>query len=310
MTFLHSFGAALPERAVSNEELSPLVGRSPDWILNVSGIQERRWVGDETSVVDLAAAASLDCLKNAGIEAKELGMLLLSCSSGSRQFPGPAAQLAHRLGLPGTPVMDIPMASAGALFGMSVAADLAPSRGPILVVASEIMSRIAMRAPQDSAVSVLFGDGAGACLIHPDSGIARVRGSLLGSDGSFAEDLKLEYGSGINMNGRSVILQATRKIPRVISELLTKLNVRAADVGTFLMHQANQNLIDRVADSLGVDRSLFFSNIRRYGNTSSASMLIAASEWAAQAEFRPGDLICFAAFGAGYNWGSLLAESL
>lgn len=310
MTFLHSFGAALPGRAVSNDELSPLVGRTPEWILNVSGIQERRWVDEGTSVVDLAAEAAKNCLEKAGIAAKDLGMVLLSCSSGARQFPGPAVQLANRLGLTSTPAMDVPMASAGALFGMSMAGDLAATRGPVLVVAAEIMSRIAMRAPQDSAVSVLFGDGAGACLVHPEKGVAKIRGSLLGSDGAFAEDLKLEFGSGIDMNGRSVILQATRKIPRAISDLLGKLNVKAADVGTFLMHQANQNLIDRVADSLGVDRSLFFSNIRRYGNTSSASMLIAASEWASGAGLKSGDLICFAAFGAGYNWGALVAEAV
>ncbi|MFN7939425.1 MAG: ketoacyl-ACP synthase III [Bryobacteraceae bacterium] len=310
MAFLNSFGAALPGRAVTNEELSPLVGRTPEWILNVSGIQERRWVDEHTSVVDLAASAARDCLSKAGMEAKELGMILLSCSSGARQFPGPAVQLAHRLGLSGTPAVDIPLASAGALFGMSLGGDLAAARGPILVVAAEIMSRIAMRAPQDSAVSVLFGDGAGACLIHPDRGMAQIRGSLLGSDGSFAEDLKLEFGSGIDMNGRSVILQATRKIPRGIADLLGQLGVKAADVGTFLMHQANQNLIDRVADSLGVERSLFFSNIRRYGNTSSASMLIAASEWVAARGFEAGSLTCFAAFGAGYNWGALLAEGV
>ncbi|MBS1830815.1 MAG: ketoacyl-ACP synthase III [Acidobacteria bacterium] len=310
MTFLNSFGAALPGRAVTNEELSPLVGRTPEWILNVSGIQERRWVDENTSVVDLAAGAAQDCLGKAKMEAKELGMILLSCSSGARQFPGPAVQLAHRLGLSGTPAVDIPLASAGALFGMSLAGDLAAARGPILVVAAEIMSRIAMRAPQDSAVSVLFGDGAGACLIHPDKGMAKIRGSLLGSDGAFAEDLKLEFGTGIDMNGRSVILQATRKIPRGIADLLGRLGVKAADVGTFLMHQANQNLIDRVADSLGVERSLFFSNIRRYGNTSSASMLIAASEWAAGHGFQAGGLTCFAAFGAGYNWGALLAEGV
>ena len=310
MTFLKSFGAALPGRAVTNEELSPLVRRTPEWILNVSGIQERRWVDEQTTVVDLAAGAAEDCLAKAGMEAKDLGMILLSCSSAGRQFPGPAVQLAHRLGLNATPAVDIPLASAGALFGMSLAGDLAATRGPILVVAAEIMSRIAMRRPQDSAVSVLFGDGAGACLIHPDQGVAKIKGSLLGSDGSFAEDLKLEFGSGIDMNGRSVILQATRKIPRGIADLLGRLGVKAGDVGTFLMHQANQNLIDRVADSLGVERSLFFSNIRRYGNTSSASMLIAASEWAGTGGFEAGSLTCFAAFGAGYNWGALLAEGI
>ena len=151
------------------------------------------------------------------------------------------------------------------------------------------------------------GDGAGACLVSPTEGKARVLGSALHSDGAFAEDLRLPFDRPLEMNGRSVILQASRKVPRAISELLEKHGRKAADVGTFLMHQANQNLIDRVALALEVPADRFYSNIARYGNTSSASMLIAAAEWA-ESGWPKGEPVCFAAFGAGFHWGALLAQ--
>ena len=110
------------------------------------------------------------------------------------------------------------------------------------------------------------------------------------------------------MNGRSVIMQASRKIPGAIAELLERNRKSAAAIKIFLMHQANQNLINGVARALSVQADMFYSNIRRYGNTSSASMLIAASEWWKSPGPSTGDLICFAAFGAGFHWGALLVE--
>src|SRR5262249_6660818 len=160
------------------------------------------------------------------------------------------------------------------------------------------MSSVVQLEPVEPGVAMLFGDGAGACLIHPTEGHARVCQTHLGSDGAFSEDLRLEFNAGLVMNGRSVILQASRKIPRAIAQVLTKQGISSQQVDPFVMHQANQNLIDRVADALGVERSRFFSNIARYGNTSSASMLIAASEWVAHSGFRAGQFVCFAAFGA------------
>src|SRR5262249_32882856 len=110
------------------------------------------------------------------------------------------------------------------------------------------------------------------------------------------------------MNGRSVILQASRKLPRAIQTLLEKRRRAATEVGCFLMHQANQNLIVRVADAVGVPAAKFYTNIRRYGNTSSASMLIAAAEWQRETGFSRGVPVVFAAFGAGFHWGALLVE--
>ena len=154
----------------------------------------------------------------------------------------------------------------------------------------------------------MFGDGAGACLIEPGEDGARIVDTVLHSDGAFADDLSLAFDAPLAMNGRSVILQASRKIPVAIGELLEKNRRQAGEVNVFLMHQANQNLMDRVARAIGVQPEKFYSNISRYGNTSSASMLIAAAEWWQSPGPQPDDLICFAAFGAGYNWGALLAE--
>jgi 3-oxoacyl-[acyl-carrier-protein] synthase-3 len=170
------------------------------------------------------------------------------------------------------------------------------------------MSPIASRDPLERGVAPLFGDGAGACLITREDGAVHMVDSVLHSDGTFAEDLRLEFDSTLIMNGRSVILQASRKIPGAIGELLERNGKSAAAVKVFLMHQANQNLMDRVARALDVDQPRFYTNIRRYGNTSSASMLIAASEWWQNPGPSAGDLICFAAFGAGFHWGALLAE--
>lgn len=309
MAYIAAFGAAVPERVVTNEELSAKVGRPVEWIKNVSGIEERRHVCDE-SVIDLACKAAEACLADAKLPASSLGMILVSCSTSPRRFPGPASAIAHRLGLSDIAAVDIPVASAGTLVAMSLANDLAATRGPILVIGTEIMSRIVLSEPLDPSVCILFGDGAGACLIHPDHGRARILGSLIASDGSFAEDLRLDDGTFL-MNGRSVILQASRKIPRIIGQLLEKHSLNASDVATFVMHQANQNLMDRVADALSVERSRFFSNIARYGNTSSASMLIAAAEWWRECPSWTANMpFCFAAFGAGFHWGALLAEAV
>lgn len=308
MAAIVAFGAALPSRIVTNAEIGCLIGKTPEWIRNVSGIEERRWVSEGESLIDLAVQAAEDCLRKAKLAAAELGLVLVASGSASRRFPGPAASVAARLGLSEVPAIDLPMASAGALAGMVLANEMAGRFGPVLVVAAEVLSPVVKTEPIESGVAMLFGDGAGACLIHPERGAARICHTQLACDGSFSEDLRLEFNSPIQMNGRSVILQASRKIPRAIQQVLQRQGVEASQVDRFVMHQANQNLIDRIADAIGVERSRFFSNIARYGNTSSASMLIAASEWLSENTFPAGGFVCFAAFGAGYHWGAILTQ--
>jgi 3-oxoacyl-[acyl-carrier-protein] synthase-3 len=310
MAFIKEFGSWLPARVVTSAEAGSWVGSDATWVMNVSGIEERRFAEEAETVADLASRAGADCLERAGVDASSLGMVMVASGTGERAFPGPACATAKKLGAEGVPAVDLPMASAGSLFGLSMASRLAAQVGPILVIGAEKMSRIVAREPQERGVAVLFGDGAGACLVTPDCGKAEIVDSVLGTDGTYCEDLTLENDSPLKMNGRSVILQASRKIPAAIRAVLDKYSISPPEVLTFLMHQANQNLIDKVAATLGVPSARFFSNIRRYGNTSSASMLIAACEWSRENGFEPGEPVVFAAFGAGFNWGALLVRGV
>src|SRR5580700_1018317 len=192
MSYLRAFGHHLPPRIVTNADLESRTGRAAASIEKTSGILERRYAAEGISVADLGLAAANACLKNANLTAADIGLILFSSGSAERAFPGPASVLAQKLGLTTTPAIDIPIASAGSLIAIAFAADLAPRYGNILVVASEIMSRRISDADPDTAI--LFGDGAGACLVSRDSGFARIVDSALYTDGNSADTLYLPAG--------------------------------------------------------------------------------------------------------------------
>ena len=303
---LHAFGAHLPEHVVSNAELAQRLNCTPEWIESVSGIRERRWADEAATVVDLGTAAATECLNRAGAAAAQIGLLILASGSARPGFPAPGAELAARLGLGTTPAIDLPIASAGGLFGMALASTLADTYGDVLVVAAEKMSAVIQAHPLDPNTAILFGDGAGAALVSSRPGPRQIVSTVLHSDGQFREDLRFDWTSPLKMSGLSVILQASRKSPAAIQEALQRAAIPASEVGTFLIHQANQNLLVRVAKALGVPGERVFSNIARCGNTSSASLLIAAAEWE-RATPTPGPVV-LAAFGAGLHWGALVAR--
>jgi 3-oxoacyl-[acyl-carrier-protein] synthase-3 len=305
-SYLHAFGAFLPNRVVTNAELCEKLSCTAEWIVNVSGIHERRWAGDETTVIDLAAEAARDCLIRADLPASRLGLVILASGSAPPGFPAPGAALAVRMGLEGTPVIDLPMASAGSIFGLALASRLAETYGEVLVVAAEKMSSIIQAHPLDRNTAMLFGDGAGAALVSSRAGKWQILDCAIHTDGQFADELSYDWSSPLRMSGLSVILQASRKLPAVIQEVLSRARMEPTSVSAFLLHQANQNLLLRVAKSLGVAPEKIFSNIAKYGNTSSASMLIAASEWS-DGEQVTGPIV-FAGFGAGFHWGAVAAD--
>src|SRR5579862_893119 len=154
--YLHGFGAFLPERVITNAELAARVDRTPEWILNACGISERRWANPEVTVADLGLAAAQECLRKCPAS---VGLLIVASGSGARGFPGPAAEIAARLGLESVPALDVPMASAGSLFGLALAMRLAEVYGDVLVVAAEKMSSIVGTEPLDPNTAILFGDG-------------------------------------------------------------------------------------------------------------------------------------------------------
>lgn len=308
MARIRGFGSYLPARVVDNEEIGLLCGANPEWIKQQTGIEQRRWAAPEELVADMGVLAARDCLKNCGALTSEIGLVLVSCGSAERRFPGPAAGIAAALGLAGKPAIDLPLASAGTLFGIALAADLVKHHGNVLVIGTEAMSRVIGLNPAYRDTAILFGDGAGACLVSAETGFAEIRDSLVCSDGDFAEILRLDVDAPLYMDGRSVIMQVSRKLPRTIQELLDRNHRKSMEIEAFLLHQANLNLITRVAQTLRAEDSRFFRNLHKYGNTSSASLLIAASEWWQQVGGEMKGPIVMGAFGAGLNWGAILAD--
>jgi 3-oxoacyl-[acyl-carrier-protein] synthase-3 len=308
MPYLHSFGCALPAERVGNEALAARTGMGATEIAEKTGIRERRYAAEGVTVADLGLAAASDCLANAGLSVQDVGLILFATGTGEQSFPGPASELAAKLGLTSTPAIDLPIASAGSLAGIALANDLVPRYGNVLVVASEIMSRRISDADPDTAV--LFGDGAGACLVSRDQGFARIVDFALYTDGNSAGSLYLPSCGTLQMNGLAVILHASRKLPRAVGDLLNAHGLSPMDVGVYLMHQANANLLRKVASTLKVPEERFFSNIECYGNTSSASLLIAAAEWRSSGASPAAGPVVLAAFGAGFHWGVVLAEQV
>src|ERR1039458_4941482 len=194
MAFLKAFGSYLPERRVSNQELGQRLDCTPEWIQGACGIAERRFAAVGEGVVEMGVAAAQDCLSRAGLRASDLGMLVVSSGSAEQRFPGPASSVANRLGCGQIPAWDLPVASAGGLFALVLAKGLAARYGMVLVVAAEKMSAISMREPLDRNVAILFGDGAGACLVSAGDGFGAITGEAIHSDGSFAADLRLHWG--------------------------------------------------------------------------------------------------------------------
>ncbi len=279
---------------------------SAEWIEQVCGIRERRYAAPDQTVIDLAVLAAERCLANAGLAAADVGTLLVSSGSPDSFCPGPASYVAARLGLTSTPALDIPVGSAGSLIGLALAMRLAPTAGNVLVVGTEIMSRRVERTPEGRNTAILFGDAAGAALVSPTDGFLKLTDAALFTDGTGADILRMED-NRLHMDGGSVILRASRKLPACITEVLQRNNVAAADVAHYLLHQANLNLLNKVAATLKVPPEHFFANIQRYGNTSSASLLLALDEWHAATPQPATGPVILSAFGTGLNWGALLA---
>jgi 3-oxoacyl-[acyl-carrier-protein] synthase-3 len=306
MAYLIAFGSSLPDRIVSNEELAPQLGVEPDWIFSQSGIRERRFASTAETIGTLGHRAALDCLAKAALTPEDLGLILVASGSPDRFCPGPAGCIAALLGLTSTPALDLPIASAGSLAALALASKLAPTMGNVLVLGAEIMSRRIDLSPEGRNTAILFGDGAGAVLVSPTHGFARIADTCLHTDGNLSEALTIQD-HRIAMEGAIIIRHATRKMPEAINELLDRNQLQPQAIAAFLLHQANLNLITRIANTLKTPVERFFANIARFGNTSSASMLIAADEWR-QANPQPLTApIIFSAFGVGLNWGAILA---
>jgi 3-oxoacyl-[acyl-carrier-protein] synthase-3 len=320
-------GRYLPERVVTNDDLAKLMDTSDEWIRERTGIRERRFfeLGKDTTA-NMGTRAAKMALKNAGLSPQDVDFIVFATLSPDYDFPGSGVLVQRELELPTIGALDIRTQCTGFVYGLSVADQFIKTGmyDTVLVIGSEIHSSGLDMTTRGRAVSVLFGDGAGAVVLQASENDHGILSTHLHAEGEYAEELAvidpgssraiprtqarmIEEGTVFPvMNGNHVFKHASTRFPEVIQEALKVNNFQPSDINLLIPHQANLRISQMVQRLLGLSDDQVFNNIQRYGNTTAASIPIAMSEAWEQGKISEGDLICLAAFGSGFTWASAL----
>jgi 3-oxoacyl-[acyl-carrier-protein] synthase-3 len=314
-----STGAYAPPNVVRNEDLAEL-GYDEEWIIQRTGIRERRRAPAAMNSSDVAFEASRRCLEKAKLTPDDIGLILVATTTPDTPIPSTACHLQRLLGAT-APAMDINAACSGFVFALVTAAQYVRTGfcENVLVVGVDLMTRIVN--PADEKTFPLFGDGAGAVLVGPGNAEQGLMSYTLGSSGEGTEMLYTPAGGTrepitpqslaenrhfLHMEGRPVFRWAVRIVYDSIVDVLHHARVAPDELDLIALHQANIRIIDAVVDDLGVDRNKVFNNLDRYGNTSAASIPLVLDEALAQGRISAGDMIMMSGFGAGLTWGTAL----
>jgi 3-oxoacyl-[acyl-carrier-protein] synthase III len=318
------FGSYAPARVVTNDDWSRWVDTTDDWITQRTGIKRRRFADDDESTMTLATEAAASALKDADLSPDDVDEIVVATDTPEMMTPDTAALVQNRLGCRNVPTYDL---GGSGCAGFIQALDVARSRilvNPkrILVIGVELITR--MISMKDRATAVLFGDGAGAVVLGPDSGRAEVLDVVSGTDGSAAEILTLAAGgtrhpfneeslaSGdynrLVMDGRRVFTEAVRRMSEAAVEVVEKVGRSLSDVELVIPHQANIRIIDAVRRRLGLDEDAVYVNVHEYGNTGSATVPFAMCEAVKAGRVGQGDLVVLTAFGAGFHWAAAAVQ--
>ncbi len=316
-------GSATPEVILDNHQLSQMVETSDEWIATRTGIRQRRLANPEDTLSVLATTAAQKAIAMAGISPKDLDLILLATSTADDLF-GTACKIQHLLGAQQAVAFDMTAACSGFIFGMVTAAQFIRTGvyRNILLIGADILSRWVDWSDRGSCI--LFGDAAGAVVLQADER-DRFLGFEIRSDGTLNQSLQLAYqpqtkeivkdvtiGQGtyqpITMNGKEIYRFAVQKVPEVIEKALYRAHLRTDEIDWLLMHQANQRILDAVAQRLNIPTEKVLSNLAHYGNTSAASIPLALDEAVRQGKIKPGDVIASAGFGAGLTWGAAIFQ--
>ncbi len=314
---------------MKNDDLRQWMETSDAWIQERTGIRERRWVkfGSGVASSDLGVEAAKRALADAGLEPKDVQMVIFATLSPDHEFPGTGVFLQRKLGVPvGAAVLDIRQQCTGFIYGLSIADQFVKTGmyDRVLVVGAEVHSTGIDLSTRGRDVAVLFGDGAGAVLVTVGDERSHIISTHLHADGNHAEDLWVEYPSckehphltvaGLNgtrhfpqMKGKQVFKHAVPGMAEAVFEAMAKNGCTLADLKMLVPHQANLRINEYVAKQvLGLPEEKCYGNIQRYGNTTAASIPLALDDCRREGKIAVGDLVCLAAFGAGFTWGSAL----
>ena len=307
-------GAYAPERVVANDELARMVDTSDEWIVERTGIRERRIAAEDQALSDLALPAAEQALEQAGLAGKDVDLLIVATVTPDMLFPSTSALLADRLGAADAAAYDLSAGCTGFMYAIVQAYGMLAGglARRALVVGGDVLSRILDWS--DRSTVVLFGDGAGAVVLEPSED-AGFLGFELGADGAGGDSLWLP-GSGsrlfetpdrfVKMNGREVFKFATRVLVDSAQAVLERCGTSIDEVDVYVPHQANVRIIDHATKKLGIPSDRVVVNVDRYGNTSSGSIPLALRDAEAEGRLRPGKLVLMTGMGAGLTWGSAL----
>jgi len=309
-------GTHVPERVMTNDELAQIVDTSDEWIVERTGIRERRIASEEEALTDIALPAARAALADAGVEAADIDLLVCATVTPDMMFPTSSALLADELGMPKAAAYDLLAGCTGFVYALAQAYAMVSSglSTRALVVGGDVLSKILDW--EDRSTLVLFGDGAGAVVMEPvDHG--GFLGFELGADGGGGEHLWYP-GSGsrhfenadafVKMNGREVFKFATRIMVYSAEQILAECGKTVDDVDVYIPHQANKRIIDYAVGKLGIPAEKTVVNVDRFGNTSSGSIPLGLTDARAEGRLQEGTLILMTGMGAGLTWGSALIE--
>lgn len=322
-----SLGHHVPDRVITNEYLSTVMDTNNEWIVERTGIHERRWIDpSKDTVANMAAKATHMALERANLTARDIDFIVFATITPDYFFPGSGVLLGRELGLDGIPALDIRNACSGFIYALSIADQFIKTGmyKTVLVIGAEIQSTALDISTRGRNTAVIFGDGAGAAILQP-SDKPGILSTHLHSDGRYAEELYIkDPGSSrpnaerqpdqitdttsfkVVMNGNQVFKHAVVRFIEVINEALTANNLKKEDINLLVPHQANLRISQYIQEKLALKDDQVYNNIMRYGNTTAASIPIAMSEAWSEGRIKKDDMICLAAFGSGFTWASAL----
>ena len=315
-------GRYLPERVLTNHELATMVDTSDEWIVERSGIRERRIAAPDETSSTLGTQAALAALESAQVDPADIDLVLTGTCTPDGMFPSTSTLIQHAIGAPHAGAFDINAACNGFLSALHAGAQFIAtgSSKKVLVVGAETMSRIVDWS--DRTTCVLFGDGAGAVVLEPvePGGPGGVVSARLRSDGAQADLLYVpgpasarpdgapQPDARLVMDGRGIFRSAVTAMSREAERVIVDAGLTIDDIALCVPHQANLRILNAMAKSLGLPIERVYINLERYGNTSSATIPIALAEATAEGRLKPGDKVLFAAFGGGLSWGAMVME--